>query len=417
MIKDLASLLAPITDESFLTAFLAKRRLHAKSNDPTPAASLLSWATINRLIQSDVLPADRLRVVRANLDVPPAMFRSGGGGTRLRSSTLGSILAQGASLVINRIDELVPPIGRLSDAIERRLSSTVWVNAYLSFGRGSAFRSHWDSHDVLVLQVHGSKRWRGFGAPMASPIEGHGPKEPFPRDALWEDRLDPGDILYLPRGEIHEAALEGARSVHLTIGIAPATGIDLLRSLAEDASANEALRADVTALGGAAALLDQQERLKRHLHDLIESVDLAKFLRSEDEKRKPRALLNLGRIDNLNAETRVSPALRRMIPLFPERESVLEIVIGAEPVRLSPPERRVLALLLARGPSSLGDLAAALGVSRDSGETLEAVTQLANKALVGVDGESSLSGIAEGGPISANQKQLSAPALEDDDGR
>src|SRR5262249_54552272 len=149
--------------------------------------------TINRLIQSDVLPAERFRVVRANLDIPPAMFRSRGASARLRPSALGSVLAQGASLVLNRIDEVVPAIGRLSDAIERRLSSVVWVNAYLSFGQGSAFRSHWDSHDVLVLQVHGSKRWRGFGTPMALPIDGHGPKEPFPRDAVWEDRLDPGD--------------------------------------------------------------------------------------------------------------------------------------------------------------------------------------------------------------------------------
>ena len=390
MTEDLASLLAPTTDESFLTAFLAKRRLHAKSNDPTKAASLLSWATINQLIQSDVLPADRLRVVRANLDVPPAMFRSGGAGKRLRPSALSSILAQGASLVINRIDELVPPIGQLSDAIERRLSSTVSVNAYLSFGRGSAFRAHWDSHDVLVLQIHGSKRWRGFGAPMTSPIEGHGPKEPFPRDAVWEERLDPGDILYLPRGEIHEAALEGSRSVHLTIGIAPATGIDLLRSLVEAAAANEALRADVTGLGGVAVLFDQQERLKRHLRSLVDSVDLAKFLRSEDEKRKPRALLNLGQIEHLDPKTRVSPALRRMIPLLPEHASDQEILVGADSVRLSPLERRVLALLLARGTLSVADLATALGIAPDAAEILEAVAQLANKALVGLDGEDSL---------------------------
>jgi len=247
MIRDLASLLTPTTEDTFLKAFLEKSRVHVKSDDPGRAKSLLPWAEINRLIESDVLPADRLRVVRANVDVLPFMFRSSDRTAQLRAGALRSLLAQGASLIINRIDDIVTGIGHLADAIERRLSSTVSVNAYLSFGRGSAFKAHWDSHDVLVVQLHGSKRWRSFGTPMAFPVEGAGPAEPFPRDAIWEDRMVPGDVLYLPRGEIHEAALEGSEpSAHLTIGIAAPHGIDLLQSMVKTAMGDAVARADVT---------------------------------------------------------------------------------------------------------------------------------------------------------------------------
>ena len=45
------------------------------------------------------------------------------------------------------------------------------VNAYLSFSKGGAFKPHWDIHDVLVVQVHGNKRWRIWNAEVPHPVE------------------------------------------------------------------------------------------------------------------------------------------------------------------------------------------------------------------------------------------------------
>ena len=384
MIRDLASLLSPATEEFFLRAILEKNRFHVKSDDPKRAAPLLPWFAINQIIESDTLAADRLRVVRSNVDVLPVMFRSRDAASQLRAGTLRSLLAQGASVVINRIDDLVPSVGRLADAIERRLSHTTWVNAYLSFGRGSAFKAHWDSHDVLVLQVHGSKRWRSFGSPMPLPVEGHGPTDPFPREAVWEDQLGAGDVLYLPRGEIHEATLEGSESVHLTIGIAAAHGVDWLRSLADDFMGDVVARADLTRLVGDTALLEQERRLKQHLHSLVDEASLASFLNSADEKRKPRPLLNMGLVEKLSATTVLVPALRRRVPLLPEGEAALDVVIGGESVNLSALERRVLSLLLERNSLRFGDLIAVLGATGDPRGVHDAVQTLAKKALVGL---------------------------------
>ena len=171
MIRDLASLLAPLPEQSFLEHFLEKKRLHVSYREPERAVQLLPWATINQIIEWDVLPADRFKVMRAANRLPPLMFRQQEGSQRLRAGPLQALLSQGTSLVINSIDEIVPEIGRLNDAIERRLAHNVGVNAYLSFGRGSAFKAHWDLHDVLVVQVHGSKRWRSYGTPIPFPDE------------------------------------------------------------------------------------------------------------------------------------------------------------------------------------------------------------------------------------------------------
>jgi len=311
MLEDLASLIAPISEQSFLEHFLEKKRLYIKCDDRTRTLPLLPWTTINQLIQSNTLPPDRFRVIRANTDILPSMFRYREGAQGLRVRALQALLPQGVSLIINGIGDLVPEIGRLADAIERRLTHRTWVNAYLSFGKGSAFKAHWDHHDVLVLQVHGSKRWRSYGTPMQFPIEKYGPSGPFGSEILWQGLLEPGDALYLPRGEVHDAVLEAPRSVHLTIGVQAQTGIDLLGQLLEKAATDALPRMDLTRLAGDTALREHEGRLKQSLHALVDSINVGAFLAAEDERRKLRPLFNTGLGDEFAARDRLVPTLRR----------------------------------------------------------------------------------------------------------
>lgn len=385
MIRDLASLLAPVSEQSFLDHFLEKRRLHVKSRDPARAVPLFPWATINGLIESDVLPPDRFRVVRANVDLLPPMFRHKDGAQGLRAGALQALLPQGASLLINGVSDLVPRIGRLSDAVERRLGHRAWVNAYLSFGRGSALKPHWDGHDVLVLQVYGSKRWRSYGTPVPFPVAKHNPGKDLGTKVVWEGLLEPGDVLYLPRGEVHEAAVEGPHSVHLTIGLQTLCGIDFLGWLAEKAAADEVSRMDLTRLGGAAALSQHETRLKERLHALIDSASLAAYLDAEDERRKARALLSIGAIEELDAATLVVAASRRRIPLPTDGEDVLAVTIGGESHRLSAAARRVLALLLERGELAFGELVATFAAATSEAKLQEVVRDLAKQGLVGLE--------------------------------
>jgi bifunctional lysine-specific demethylase and histidyl-hydroxylase NO66 len=99
-------------------------------------------------------------------------------------------------------------------------------------------------HDVFVLQIEGTKRWII-----------HEPVHPDPlRDQPWTDRrsavaeaakgeayidtaLEPGDVLYLPRGWLHAAQAQGEVSIHLTLGIHSWTRYALAEQLAQAALA------------------------------------------------------------------------------------------------------------------------------------------------------------------------------------
>jgi ribosomal protein L16 Arg81 hydroxylase len=252
MICDLASLLGPVTEEIFFAHFLEKERLHVEAGQPDRAKALLPWTTINRLVDADMLPPDRIRVMRASIDIAPKMYRHQDGAQRLRAGALQALLTQGASLVINEIDKLVPQIGRLADTLERHLGHHIAVRAFVSFGQGGALKAHWDDSDVLVVQVHGRKLWRSYGSPTPLPISGLTEVQPVTKGVVWQGVLEPGDMLYLPRGEVHEAALEGSSSVHLTIGIAARRGVDFMRWLSKRAATELAFREDITRVCSAA---------------------------------------------------------------------------------------------------------------------------------------------------------------------
>jgi len=69
-----------------------------------------------------------------------------------------------------------------------------------------------------VVQIAGSKHWRCYGpAPIGIPtgelvnVAGRAPE--------WQGALVPGDVLYLPRGEVHCAVPVAPPSLHLTVRI------------------------------------------------------------------------------------------------------------------------------------------------------------------------------------------------------
>ena len=386
MIFDLPSLLHPVDEATFLQHFIAKRRLYVRTSERGRAAGLLPWATVNHLIECDVLPPDRLRVIRANIDVATLMYRRRDEHKHLRAGALQQLLAQGASVIINDVSDLVPAIGGLSDNIERRLGHRVGVNAYLSFGRGSAFKAHFDYHDVLVLQVHGRKRWRSHGTPFPSPVEQLEPEpgKEAPIEIAWEEVLEPGDLLYLPRGEVHEAAVEGPNSVHLTIGIHIRHGVHLFEWLRKRAALDPEIRKDLTRAAGTEALRLHEATLKERLHAIVDAASVEEFLSAEDAERRPRVRLNIGIEDMPADDDVVEPAPRRTIALPADVESETAIIVGGERYRLSPAALRVLRLLLLRNRLTFREIKTELSAELNAEAVRVAIHELARQGLAGL---------------------------------
>ena len=95
----------------------------------------------------------------------------------------------------------------LLHSIEVELNFPTQVNAYVTPPESQGFVTHYDEHDVLILQIRGSKIWHLYDGTDVAPHEMRR-REPVAMAALpspTDVRLEAGDVLYLPRGRVHAA--------------------------------------------------------------------------------------------------------------------------------------------------------------------------------------------------------------------
>jgi len=155
-------------------------------------------------------------------------------------------LRGGATLILDGVNELHPPLQRLAAGLAGEFCASGQTNLYACWGETQGFDVHWDDHDVFVIQVHGAKRWDLYGFTQPAP-QRRGRQEPAPRPTYAPEQitLEAGDVLYLPRGYWHAALGLGGPSLHLTVGLSRKTGADLLHWLADEAMLDDAVRADL----------------------------------------------------------------------------------------------------------------------------------------------------------------------------
>jgi ribosomal protein L16 Arg81 hydroxylase len=193
-----------------------------------------------------------------------------------------ALLGLGASLVANRIHRISPELSAISRALGQEFAAHCVANAYCSFQQVQAFSTHFDLHDVFALQVEGEKRWHVYEARADNPVN---PVPPGDEAEKWliasrgrvllELTMKPGDILYLPRGQYHDAITGASASLHVTFGLEPATGLSLFHLLESVAARESEFRAYLPAASNKDLLGEHVARLGGLLNKIISSPAFA----------------------------------------------------------------------------------------------------------------------------------------------
>lgn len=111
-------------------------------------------------------------------------------------------------------------------------------NVYVTPADSQGFAPHYDDIDAFVLQLEGAKRWRVY-EPFADDqyprvsSRNYTQEEVSRQRVLFDGTLKAGDVLYMPRGTIHQAeCAPGTHSIHATISTnqanAPADALEVL---------------------------------------------------------------------------------------------------------------------------------------------------------------------------------------------
>jgi lysine-specific demethylase/histidyl-hydroxylase NO66 len=210
-------------------------------------ADLLSADAVDELVSERGLRTPFLRVAKSGSTLPEATFTAPGGvgagvADQVSDDKLVRLFADGATMVLQGLHRMWPPILAFSQRLAAELGHPVQANAYVTPPQNQGFSDHYDVHDVFVLQIAGEKRWSIHPPVLDAPL----------RSQVWTDRrraveqqaqqpplieavLRPGDCLYLPRGYLHAAVALGGVSTHLTIGVHSWTRYALAEQLLEQA--------------------------------------------------------------------------------------------------------------------------------------------------------------------------------------
>jgi bifunctional lysine-specific demethylase and histidyl-hydroxylase MINA len=277
-------IMAPLGLERFFEEYDGRKPLHLKGH-ADKFAEVMTWDKLNELLsQATIWSQSSLKLV---LDREPiaagrycstAAGRDGGQVLRPDPDKVKDFLRRGATLVANDIDHLNPGLTAFAETMEQTLGGKVQGNLYLSSRRRQGFAAHFDTHDVFAVHVEGTKTWHIYEGRAADPIAhvmfksyGQEHHDQAKGKLLMDVRMEPGDLLYLPRGQYHDALADEGGAVHIAFGVTYPIGLDVLSMLYERMMVEPVFRANLPRLDGGAADQALTERL-RVLADGIATV-------------------------------------------------------------------------------------------------------------------------------------------------
>ncbi|WP_017557673.1 JmjC domain-containing protein [Nocardiopsis baichengensis] len=262
---------------------------------------LLDLGALDEILATRPLAPPRLRLHREGAPVPAERYTEAGEVSRestrvVRPEGLYRELRGGASMVLDSIDRLHPPVREAADDLMRLVRERAQVNLYLIWGGSHGFATHWDDHDTFIVQVAGEKAWQVHGQgsrPYPMKVDSDHSHTP-PEGTVWEGVLRPGHVLHVPRGWWHTVTGTGGMSMHLTFGFTRATGVDWARSLIERLYGEEVFRRDLPRFASADERRKRHDELVRVLAALAEDSGVDGFLEERDARFPRRRSYSLG---------------------------------------------------------------------------------------------------------------------------
>ncbi|NKB49320.1 MAG: hypothetical protein GKS02_08135 [Alphaproteobacteria bacterium] len=258
-IETFADLIAPITEGEFFADYHDQKFLHIPAPDPNKFADVMSWDILtNMLNMTSIWSPTSLQVFLDTKAIPAEQYcreatdRNNQPSLQPDAEKVKSWLRRGASLVANDVDTLWSGTAAAANALEIRFGGRSQSNLYCSWNQHQAFDTHFDTHEVFALHVAGEKVWRIYEGRLERPIANDVFKG---LDQAYHDEhrgavaaevtMRPGDMLYIPRGQYHDALASSDGTIHITYGLTHVIGFDVLTLLYELAMADPQFRGNI----------------------------------------------------------------------------------------------------------------------------------------------------------------------------
>ncbi|XP_034257102.1 ribosomal oxygenase 1-like [Thrips palmi] len=235
-------LMDPISKEDFFSLYWEKRPVHiGREENRDYYSGLLSTAGIDAMLRkNNILYGKNIDITSYTNQKRETLNSTG----RAHAAVVWDYYRNGCSIRLLNPQTYHAQLRELNTRLQEVFGSFVGSNAYLTPPNSQGFAPHYDDIEAFVLQIEGSKMWRVYAPRDASETLPRTSSPNFTQEEIGEPLLEvhlkAGDILYFPRGFIHQAnTVPGEHSLHVTISAYQRNSwADLLEKLVPAALSN-----------------------------------------------------------------------------------------------------------------------------------------------------------------------------------
>lgn len=268
-------LLYPVTPEDFYANYWEQRPLAIKRHVPRYYNGWFSKLEVDRILKTHTLEYGTDVDLTKYVDDTRHTLNPSSPAT---AKEVWKHFDEGCSVRLLCPQKYSDPVWKLLATLEDEWGCMAGANAYLTPKNTQGFAPHFDDIEAFLLQTEGSKQWKVYYPLTESDLLARYPSGNFKAAELGkptlEVDLEQGDLLYFPRGFIHQArAFKDTHSLHLTVSTGQQNSIgNFLEVLLPQAIASA---------------IETNVALRRSLpRDYLEYMGVMHSDRQEDAKRR-----------------------------------------------------------------------------------------------------------------------------------
>ncbi|GAA3750473.1 cupin domain-containing protein [Micromonospora maritima] len=193
--------------------------------DDSPIARIITPRAVRGFLDAGCGPAGYVHIYHQGAGLHPARFTVD---DRVSPASVQLLLDQGCTIQLREMDRWWPPLAAICTAIQTETCCPTYATSFITPPGTQGLDYHWDQNLGIIVQLDGTKTWELWKPRVDSPHRDHAMSTQT-WDGEWvkqwreqgpemEFELQPGDVLVLPRGWVHNphSRRSTQTSVHMT---------------------------------------------------------------------------------------------------------------------------------------------------------------------------------------------------------
>ncbi|XP_050311214.1 ribosomal oxygenase 1 [Anthonomus grandis grandis] len=212
-------MLDPVTPADFFKIYWEQKVLHVNRSKQEYFKDVFSTKKLDSILREFPLHYTRNIDVVVYKDGKKEVMEEEG---RALPSKLWYYYETGCSIRVLNPQTYDQDVHSVISSLQEYFGTMVGANVYLTPPDSQGFAPHFDDIEAFIIQLEGSKYWKLY-KPKDEDVLARDSSQNFNAKDLgppfMEVKLNAGDVLYFPRGTIHEGHTKEEHSLHITVSV------------------------------------------------------------------------------------------------------------------------------------------------------------------------------------------------------